>query len=141
MLEPFRLEGDIHVVVETEVARYLRRLLHDDNIFIYYHAMRKLYVVARWISKSGGAAAELFPIVDLGDPDEVREAVEIICASLSPDAHYAAQAWKAEVRSKARAGGRGAQEDADYRADMLDWLRRNRARSAVYSDHPAWGVM
>lgn len=47
-----------HLVVETEVVRFLRRHLRDDKFFLYRHRQRGTWVVAYWL-KPGERMLEL----------------------------------------------------------------------------------
>jgi len=134
---PLRIKKDTHEVRETDIARYLRRVLGDPDIFTYYHRRRKTLVVCTWVLKSGGLALESVAINENDCPEVIREKVDGVVESRSPRELDFAREMAQTIRESNRAEAHQLQDEHDRYVDMKEWLRTKRC-AGHYEDHPGW---
>lgn len=134
---PLKLRPESHVVVDTKLARYLRRILHDPDIETYYHIQNKVWVVGTWVSRKGGVLLEdqvLGPNLRIG-----REAIQAIIYRRSPEAARITHERLQDLRLADSRKDREQHEEFAYYRDLREFLRKR--ATYVKRDDPRWSFL
>lgn len=130
-----RVNNAEHVVVDTPVARTLRRRTGDQSLFTYWHKRRRVWVCASWISKASHVAHEHFIWEGSSNSLPEKKVRDFICTR--SDAY---RAFLKEMAKKARLYQKHdadeAMEYAEEQTALFDYCRRV-ARQTL-QDHPSW---
>lgn len=125
---------------ETPVARYARRILRDPYVLTYFHRGTGNWVLATWLSRSGGVVVEhgvaegLYPT-----PEAWGKALDTIRSSRSADTLTFMREMKEALWLSDHRENYKAQEDADYHCDVREFLRKR--ASMHWQDHPGWCML
>lgn len=126
------------MVVETGVARQVRKLTRDDGIFTYYHALTHNWVLAVWLHKRSRVCTE----IDLweGSPHECpRSVIESALRLYSANASQRAKEIREKMASQDRGCNAQRDDSAREREDLLRFLRK---RSGTHrEDDPSWNFL
>ena len=127
-----------HFLVDTELARYLRRELHDPLMITYWNAMVGAWVIARRLSHGANVVIEHYVLHTLIGP-ETRDAVEAIRESRSPQAIQALQELRQVSKNQEHNELTALQEEQDFELDIREHMRSQ--CNMVQQDNPAWDFL
>lgn len=117
-----QLVRDVHLVRDTEIARFLRRETGCEDWLTYYHTQANAWVIALWSNRSAGLVREvevIGPHLGLFD----RTMAQSLTYFLRSDI-------RANLRQIAEEERRAERENVDNElglAERRDWLRRKYA--------------
>jgi hypothetical protein len=121
---------DRHQLLDTEIARFLRRILHRDDLFTYRHRRTGRWEIAVWANPNRDLFVELLGMNSLSEFD--RPCVEAL--RLWNEGRLMSGRERArQIRSEERAED---QRFLDEQAESLD-VKRCIGRK-LGSDNPEW---
>ena len=131
------LMPDVHAVVETDLAYWLRNELKAPGLFTYWHLKNHTWVVAEWVDEGLGICQEyavLGPDLQGYDPWWLT----VIRWMKSDDRLIDMQRLRDDIAGEASDAIRRDQDDLDEHINMVEFLRKR--GSDHWDDHPAWKV-
>lgn len=127
-----RLHDGKHVLEDTPLARYLRRVTGDPSIMSFRKGPQ--LILGSWFNKRSGLVTEHCPVHD----DHPDVGVLNVLWQRSPDARYdLLRARDVELGREMDAIDKW-QEDEETHYQMVEFLRK---RNRHYADHPQWAAI
>lgn len=124
----WRINPRVHLVRETEAARYLRRELRDDDLVTYFDTEQGKWCVGYWTDKSTGmlGSSGYLAKLEIGrslvfPPQLTREIVSTMRRYRGP-VDYKQQA--ANVRERARAQDRREIDSSMDETERYRWAQK-----------------
>lgn len=132
-----KLGNNRHQLVDTELARVLRRELRDPFIETHFHKQHGSLVIGRFISRDSGIIEEIDVIEDPNDHAAIADAVARLKHKESDRAHETLMEIKRAAIQSDRDSITENQESADQHVEYREWLRTRKTRIHK-QDHPLW---
>lgn len=138
-MSPLKLSSAQHQVLETPVARYIRRMMRDPSYITVFNRRYQTWMICRWFNRYSGIVVE-----ELSVPRglSITRTPNLTMRQLRYKHSQEAMNFAAQLRRKAIEAARGGdlQEYQDHADAHIDLRRHYQRKARLQGDSPFWAM-